>query len=85
MLELEELIINEDAALDLERDGLADLPKNSSKLSTLEELYLNGHKLKSTPPSLMLMRRSKLIDLHENPIDPLIPLDLQQRGALIRL
>lgn len=71
-------------ALHLERDGLTELPGNISKLAALEELYLNGNQLERVPPPLMMMPKLKLIELHENPMDPLMPIEMQQRGVLIR-
>ena len=70
--------------LHLENDGLRDLPKNIGDLRSLEELYLNGNAFRTVPIELRRLDHIRLIDMHQNPIDPLIPLDLQQRGVLIR-
>jgi len=70
--------------LHLERDHLGVLPRNIDRLSALEELYLNDNDLRALPPTIQGLQHLKLLDLRGNPIDPLIPLDLQQRGVLIR-
>jgi len=70
--------------LHLERDGLTQLPRSMLKLRKLEALYLNENRFTRFPELLLEMPSLKLIDLNKNPIDPLFPLDLQQRGVLVR-
>lgn len=70
--------------LHLEHDGLKGLPGSIVSLRSLEALYLNENKLDRFPAPLMQMPGLKLIDLRQNPIAPLMPLDLQQRGVLVR-
>jgi len=99
---LEVLYLNEDRALDLERDlvlfaqlpnlhvlhlegdGLSTLPGNISTLRALEELHLNGNRFSTFPDAVRGLEHLKLLDLRANPMNPLIPLDLQNRGVLIR-
>ena len=70
--------------LHLENDGIALLPESISSLHHLEELYLNDNKLVTFPTPVLRMDHLKLLDLHHNPMNPLIPLELQQRGVLVR-
>lgn len=70
--------------LELRGDGIRQLPACISRMEHLEELYLNNNQLQAFPQQLERMRALKLIDLSTNPIQPLIPLDLQQRGVLVR-
>ena len=100
--ELEELYLNNDRSLALERDlgilarlphlrilhlendGLRTLPPNIGDMRWLEELYLNNNKFRAVPVGVLRLEHLKLLDLHSNPIEPIVPLDLQQRGVLIR-
>ncbi len=70
--------------LHLEKDGLTLLPQSISSLHHLEELYLNDNKLQAFPNVVLRMDHLKLLDLQHNPLNPLIPLELQQRGVLVR-
>ena len=100
--ELEELYLNNDKSLALERDlgilarlphlrilhlendGLSTLPANIGDMRWLEELYLNDNDLNSVPAGILRLENLEFLDMHANPIDPLRPLDPQQRGVLIR-
>ncbi len=70
--------------LELRGDGIRQLPSSIGRMEHLEELYLNNNQLQAFPAELNGMRALKLIDLSTNPVQPLIPLDLQQRGVLVR-
>jgi len=70
--------------LHLEGDGIERLPGCIIQLRRLEELYLTNNALRTFPSELIDMPSLKLIDLRTNPVQPLIPLDLQQRGVLVR-
>lgn len=70
--------------LHLDGDGIERLPGCIIELRRLEELYLNNNALQTLPQEVMGMPALKLIDLRSNPVQPLIPLDLQQRGVLVR-
>jgi Leucine-rich repeat (LRR) protein len=70
--------------LHLDGDGIERLPGCIIELRRLEELYLTNNALRTFPPELIGMPALKLIDLRSNPVQPLIPLDLQQRGVLVR-
>ena len=70
--------------LHLEGDGIEQLPGCIIELRRLEELYLTNNEFETFPREVMGMPMLKLIDLRTNPIQPLIPLDLQQRGVLVR-
>jgi Leucine-rich repeat (LRR) protein len=70
--------------LELRGDGIRQLPSSIGRMEHLEELYLNNNQLQAFPQELNGMRALKLIDLGTNPVQPLIPLDLQQRGVLVR-
>jgi Leucine-rich repeat (LRR) protein len=70
--------------LELRGDGIRQLPSSIGRMEHLEELYLNNNQLQAFPAELNGMRALKLIDLGTNPVQPLIPLDLQQRGVLVR-
>lgn len=99
---LEELYLNEDRSLELEKDleifarlprlrilhlegdGLSTLPNNMVRLRSLEELYLQSNAITTFPEVIRGMEHLKLLDLRSNPINPLIPLDLQNRGVLVK-
>ncbi|MEX1133181.1 MAG: leucine-rich repeat domain-containing protein [Flavobacteriales bacterium] len=70
--------------LHLEGDGIERLPGCIVELRRLEELYLTNNALRDFPQEVIGMRSLKLIDLRTNPLKPLIPLDLQQQGVLVR-
>lgn len=70
--------------LHLSGDGIDKLPSTIVGLQHLEELYLDHNTMDAFPADLMELPKLKAIDLHANPVRPLIPLELQQRGVLVR-
>lgn len=70
--------------LHLDGDGIERLPGCIIELRRLEELYLTNNALQTFPLEVIGMPALTLIDLRSNPVQPLIPLDLQQRGVLVR-
>ncbi len=70
--------------LHLSGDGIDSLPGTIGKLEHLEELYLGNNTMHTFPAGLINLPTLKLIDLHANPMRPLMPQELQQRGVLVR-
>ncbi|HOY28555.1 MAG TPA: leucine-rich repeat domain-containing protein [Flavobacteriales bacterium] len=70
--------------LHLSGDGIERLPGAIRGLEHLEELYLANNTMETFPADLINLPVLKLIDLHANPMRPLIPMELQQRGVLVR-
>lgn len=53
-------------------------------IGTSEDLPLCQNALETYPADLINLPVLKLIDLHANPMRPHIPMELQQRGVLVR-
>jgi Leucine-rich repeat (LRR) protein len=70
--------------LHLSGDGIDRLPGAIRGLEHLEELYLGNNTMETFPVDIINLPALKLIDLHANPMRPLVPLELQQRGVLVR-
>ncbi|MGV3637369.1 MAG: leucine-rich repeat domain-containing protein [Flavobacteriales bacterium] len=70
--------------LHLSGDGIDAIPGTIQGLEHLEELYLDHNTLNAFPTDLINLPALRLIDLQANPMRPLIPLELQQRGVLVR-
>lgn len=70
--------------LHLSGDGIEKVPQTIRGLEHLEELYLDNNTMHSFPVELIALPAIKVIDLQANPMPPLIPMELQQRGVLVR-